>query len=750
MTRKESKQKDSQERSFTITKTVLYTGFLWLFVFVGVELLLWLFGVQTLIERQDPSRGFSGLVPVFVREGQTMRTRPSLQGEIFNNQSFAVTKPPGSLRIFTVGGSSAFGFPWGVQMSFSGVLQDVLTDAYPDRKIEVINVAGVSYAMHRLNLIIRELVEYRPDVIIVYSGHNEFIEHDFYKALRERGSTATRLIHVVSQLRISGALYSLLVNGKTKETSAGAHFGMVADRADRVWDNPADKAAVVESFRDGLARLIRVAQDHGSKVLVATVPCNLRDWRPQRSIIGNFADDSKRTMWLEVYVAGESHLKAEEHRDAIAALENALELSPGHADTHFLLGRAYEELGHWEQSRRSYERAVDYDASPIRRVGQINRAIREVATEEEALLVDIESVFTENSEHGLIGFELIEDYVHPTPDGHALIAWNLWRAMAEAGWIDEVKFADQAVFDRVVAGRPTLSTNQNAVWHYNQGVTLENQDHFEQAIAKYRQAIDLDPDYWAALQNLGLLLRQQGSTEQALQIMRRAVAVRPDYTDSLLPLGDLLRSTGRLDTALETFRRVAADSNPAAAQLGIGQVYERMGMPDEAAAAFEQAMTLEPKLAKPHILLGHLMIREGDLQRAEAYIGQALHLDPLDADVHNAIGVLNAALDRLDEAAAAFVRAIQLRPGHANTYHNLSRVLLLREELDQAQSNLEMAINLDPQLSLVHFTQGQIFARREMWREAATQFQIALERQPRFSPARQAHQHALAQLGETD
>lgn len=748
MARKESKQKEVRERSFTLTKTVAYTGFLWLLLFVGIEVTLGFFGVKTLIEHQDLSRGFSGLVPVYVREGQTMRTRPSLQGEVFNDQSFAVTKPPGSLRIFTVGGSSAFGFPWGVQASFSGILRDVLTNAYPDREIELINSAGVSYAMHRLNFVVRELVEYEPDVLIIYSGHNEFVEHDFYKALRERNSTTSRLIHGLSQLRISGVFHSLLVDGKTKETSAGERIGMAVDRTDRIWDNPADKAAVVESYRDNLAQIIRVAHDHGSKVLVATVPCNLRDWRPQRSIIGDFAGDSKRTNWQEVYATGLSSLHAEEYRQAITAFESALALAPGHAETHFLLGRAYEGLRQWEQSRRSYERAVDNDASPIRRVSQINRAIREVAVQEGALLVDIESIFAEHSEHGLVGFKLIEDYVHPSPEGHALIAWNLWRSIAEAGWIDDVKHAERHVFDRVVAARPTMSTNQNAVWHYNQGVILENQDHFKQAIVKYRQAIEIDPDYWGALQNLGLLLRRQGDPEQALQMMRRAVALRPDTADSLLPLGDLLRSTGRLDAALDTFRRIAIDSNRAAAQLGIGQVYERMGMPDKAAAAFEQAMKLEPELAKPHILLGHLMIRQQDMQKAEVHVTHALRLDPLDADAHNALGVLNSALDRLDKAANAFVRAIQLSPERASTYHNLSRVLLLEGELDQAQTNLDIAIKIDSQLSLVHFTQGEIFARRELWREAAAQYQLTIDRQPNFVPARQAHQRALAQLGE--
>jgi tetratricopeptide (TPR) repeat protein len=746
VTRKESQHKGSQERSFTITKAVLYTGFLWVLLFGGIEVTLGLFGVKTLVERQDLSRGFSGLVPVFVKEGQRMRTRSSLRGEVFNDQFFSVIKPPESLRIFTVGGSSAFGFPSGASASFSGILQDVLTNAYPDLTIEAINAAGVSYAMHRLNLVVQEIVEYAPDIIIVYSGHNEFIEHEFYRALRERNDATNRLINTMARLRISGALHSLLKKENTKELSAGDRFGMVVDRADKTWDVPAEKAAVVESYRDGLAQLIRVARNNGSKVIVTTVPSNLRDWRPQKSVVGHFMDDSARTAWQEAFVSGQSSLGAAEYHDAIAALESASLLAPEHADTHFLLGRAYEELGQWEQSRQSYQLAVDYDASPIRGVSEIDRAIREVASQEGALLVDIEKVFAENSAHGLIGFELIEDYVHPSSAGHALIAWNLWRAIAKAGWIDGPMQVERHVFDRILAARPTVSTNENAVWHYNQGVILENQDHFAQAIAKYREAIEIDPDYWAALQNLGLLLRQQRDPDQALQIMRRAAALRPDAPDSLLPLGDLLRSTGHLDAALDTFRRLAADSNNAAAQLGIGQVYERMGMSEAAAAEFKKAIRLEPESAKPHILLAHLMIRNRDVQTAEIHITHALRLDPIDADAHNALGVLNSALNKFDEAAVAFAQAIELNPARAHTYHNLSRVLLLQGELNLAQSNLDIAARIDPQIPLLHFTQGEILARHEMWRDAATEYQLALDRQPDFGPARQAHQHALDQL----
>lgn len=744
---KVSRQNKTADRSFSFAKSAIYTVFLWIVFLLGAEGLLWIIGAPTLIERQDPSRGFSGLVPVFVQDGQSMRTQPLLRSEVFNDQSFAVSKPDDGLRIFTVGGSSAFGFPWGASASFSGVLQDVLTQAYPDRDIEVVNAAGVSYAMQRLNLVVRELVQYEPDVLIVYSGHNEFVEHDFFESLRERSVLSNRFIHAASQLRIFGALDSILVGLGIGRAPVEEDFSMVVDRADQVWDSPTARAAVIDNFRDGLIQLVRTAHEHGTKVLVATVPCNFRNWRPQRSVVGEFADDSQRTAWQEAYAAGQSYLATGQFRQAAAELEYALELAPRHADTHFLLGHAYEELGQWELSHQSFERAVDHDATPIRRLSQINSAIREVSTQEGALLVDVEEVFKETSEHGLVGFELIEDYVHPSREGHSLIAWNLWREMAEAQWIDGVESADRAVFDRVVAMRPSVTSNRNAVWHYNQGVILENQDHFQEAIAKYRQAIEIDPDYWGALQNLGLLLRQQGEADEALQIMRRAVALRPEQVDSLLPYADLLRSTGYLDEALETFQQIATHSNEAAAHLGIGQVYERMGSDDEAAMAFEQAIVLEPESARPHILLGHLMVRNGDMQRAETHVMTAVRLDPLDADAHNALGVLHSALDRLDDAAAAFARSAQLRPTHATAYHNLSRVQLLQGDLDQAQSNLDIAIRIDPELSLVHFTQGQIYSFREMWQEAATQYRLALERQPDFGPAQQAYRQALARLG---
>src|SRR4030095_8740093 len=97
----------------TLRRKTLYAGLTCGLLFAAVELLLWAAGVPTLLEREDPSRGFSGLVTVFERDRDRYRTRPETVYITFNPQSFLARKPANGLRLFCVGGSSAFGFPWG-------------------------------------------------------------------------------------------------------------------------------------------------------------------------------------------------------------------------------------------------------------------------------------------------------------------------------------------------------------------------------------------------------------------------------------------------------------------------------------------------------------------------------------------------------------------------------------------------------------------------------------------------------------
>ena len=49
----------------------------------------------------------------------------------------------------------------------------------------MINAGGISYASYRVAVVIKELARYEPDLFIIYTGHNEFLEERTYRTLIE-------------------------------------------------------------------------------------------------------------------------------------------------------------------------------------------------------------------------------------------------------------------------------------------------------------------------------------------------------------------------------------------------------------------------------------------------------------------------------------------------------------------------------------------------------------------------------------
>jgi tetratricopeptide (TPR) repeat protein len=570
------------------SKKILFSAVTCLSVFALLELSLWMAGVPTLIEQDDPFLGFSGLVKVFQREGPIYRTRPATRDMTFNDQSFLAEKPSNGLRIFCLGGSSSFGFPWGAEAAFTSIVGEVLAATHPERQVEAVNASGVSYAMHRMNIVADELLAYEPNVFLVYEGHNEFIEPAFFDALKHRSAFRTRLEYALSYSRVYSSIWFAAGRLRNSQHSPASGFETRVMRDQTHVYSPEEKEAVVAEFRWRLERLVRRAQAAGVKVVLATVPCNLRQWRPEASTgVASLAEHDRQTR-SDLLASGSRLLKSGRFELAAVDLEQAARIAPHHAETQFLLGQAYEGLGRFDDARSAYQRACDEDASPIRRLSGINVAIREIALQQGALLVDVDRLFEQQSEHGLVGFNLIEDYVHPTRQGHELIAWQIWEAMERAGWFNDKSHAQKAIFDRIVAQRRPQTPAKNAVWFYNQGVVLEKQGQVYAAVKSYRQALELSPGYSSALLNLGKLLADTGQFVEAVAHYQEALRIRPDYADAHNNLGAALASLGRIDEAVSHYQealRIRPDY--AGAHLNLGVALAGRGQVDEAVAHYQ-------------------------------------------------------------------------------------------------------------------------------------------------------------------
>ena len=83
-----------------------------------------LIGVQPRIQQEDPFVGFSSSIPLFTEgldsSGQPVMMTSSNKRGFFNHQTFTRDKPPGTLRVFCLGGSTTYGRPFSDETAFSG------------------------------------------------------------------------------------------------------------------------------------------------------------------------------------------------------------------------------------------------------------------------------------------------------------------------------------------------------------------------------------------------------------------------------------------------------------------------------------------------------------------------------------------------------------------------------------------------------------------------------------------------------
>ena len=133
-------------------------------------------------------------------------------------------------------------------------------------------------------------------------------------------------------------------------------------------------------------------------------------------------------------------------------------------------------------------------------------------------------------------------------------------------------------------------------WHYNLGNTLLSQRDLDGAIAEYRHAIRLKPDFSEAHLNLGAALGKRRDLDGAIAEYREAIRFKPGLAPAHLDLGDALVEKNDTEGGIAEYReaiRLKPDFVQAHRELG----YELMFKGERPAALEElqKVLLLNPK-----------------------------------------------------------------------------------------------------------------------------------------------------------
>ena len=110
-------------------------------------------------------------------------------------------------------------------------------------------------------------------------------------------------------------------------------------------------------------------------------------------------------------------------------------------------------------------------------------------------------------------------------------------------------FTNGAIEDCKQETQKVLEIYPNEPFLFNLlGVTHAETNSFEEAVAYYKKAIALNPEYYEVYNNMGIVLQDQGNKmEQAMDAYKKAISIDPAYAEAHNNLGIAFQKQGKLE-----------------------------------------------------------------------------------------------------------------------------------------------------------------------------------------------------------
>ena len=338
---------------------------------------------------------------------------------------FVEPAPANRYRVVFVGASTVQGFPHPRRLAAASFLQAMLADAWPEREVEVVNLGITSIASFAVVQVVEDALVLSPDLVVVYTGHNEF--YGLYGAGRNQ-----RLQYFLRQLHLTHLVDGLLGGIGTRDEPTDL-IKMAAARGEVPLHGPG-RATAEQNLRDNLRRVSQLCERAQVPLVLCTIVANDAGFAPVGSTEGDEAWKARVEQAAQVLTRG--YVAPEDAEDVLRQLEQAETLSSEHAWLWYLQGRALERLGRDTEAQRAFRKARDLDTMPWRAPTAHNAVIRAVATEHGAVLADVAAAFVEAAPAQGVGWEWMVDHVHFSVAGQALLARTILHSIAGLQAID--------------------------------------------------------------------------------------------------------------------------------------------------------------------------------------------------------------------------------------------------------------------------------------------------------------------------
>lgn len=323
-----------------------------------------------------------------------------------SEDEFDIHKKANAFRVFVMGESSAEGFPYSPMGSFSSYIRRRLELVYPDIPIEVINLGMTAINSYTLLDLLPGVLDQKPDLILIYTGHNEYYGALGVGSVQSFGSSRTliRLMLYLNDFRITQLVRnvlhwvsSLFSSGNSRPS--GTLMSIMAKEKyillnSQLFDDG------IEQFRENMTDILRLIKDKRVLVILGTLVSNLKDQKPFISVS-----------------------------------------TPGYSTADQVYEEAENELknSHFTKADSLFTLAKDLDALRFRAPEEINNIIDDLGSKFHDPVVPMDSIFNSATPDGIVGDNLVVDHLHPNVTGYQLMGKAFYDCMEQEGYLPKTE-----------------------------------------------------------------------------------------------------------------------------------------------------------------------------------------------------------------------------------------------------------------------------------------------------------------------
>jgi tetratricopeptide (TPR) repeat protein len=271
----------------------------------------------------------------------------------------------------------------------------------------------------------------------------------------------------------------------------------------------------------------------------------------------------------------------------------------------------------------------------------------------------------------------------------------------------------------------------------------------------FRRAIEIEPSFAAAHNNLGACLYELGDRKGAQMEWNEAARLDPTYVSPIVN-NSVLDFEGQRENVAESRLKALVDEGRANADVwfNLGIFAFHRGDHEAAFRCMEEADRLRPDDPETLNNLGVVHCYRGNYRRAEQALRQALDkrqnwakawdnlgltlyrmerykdareafqreaaIDPKLSSAHYNMGCAFAAEGDSESAQKAFEKAIETSPVNVEAMHNLALLISDRKDRNPARELelFERAVSVDPKFAAAHLSLGAFYQSEPQYQDA--------------------------------